>query len=85
MGLGEGVGLLEDHADLGPDLGGVHVVGVYVLIVIEDLAIDMGAGYQLVHPVEASKQGALPTAGGADERGDLVLFDAHCHVLDCPK
>ena len=73
--LGERVRLLEDHADPLAHLDRVDVGGVEVLAVVEDLALDRGAGDQVVHPVEAADQGGLAAARGADQRGDLVLAD----------
>ena len=47
-------------------------LAVDVLAVVEHLALDAGAGHEVVHPVQAAQHGGLAAARGADERGDLV-------------
>ena len=49
---GEGVRLLEDHADLAPQLVHVHGRREDILSVIFDLALDAHARDQIVHAVE---------------------------------
>ena len=80
--LRERVRFLEDHPDQLADLDRVDVGPVEVLAVVEELAVDFGAGDQVVHPVEAAQQGALAAARGTDQRGDVVAVDVHRHALD---
>src|SRR5205085_5852171 len=80
--LGEGVRLLEDHADAAPDLGGVDALAVDVVALVPDGAGDQGAGDEVVHPVEAPQDGALAAAGRADEGGDLVGGDVAADAGD---
>ena len=61
---------------------GSTLAGVDVLPVVGDLALDAGAGDQVVHPVEAAQHGRLAAAGRADQRGDLVLAEREVHVVD---
>jgi hypothetical protein len=79
--LRERVRLLEHHPDPAAHDDGVGVA-VDVLAVHGHLPFDPGVRDQLVHPVEAAEQRALPAAGGADERGDLVLRDVERDVLE---
>ena len=46
--------------------------------------MDAGTGDQVVHAVERAQQRALPAAGRADERGDLLSRDVHADPLDGP-
>ena len=46
---------------------------VEVVAVVADLALDAGAGDEVVHPVEAAQHRRLAAARGADEGGDLAL------------
>ena len=74
--LRERVRLLEDHADVGAHRDRVDALRVDVLAVVGHLALDPGAGDQVVHPVQAAQHGGLAAAGRADQRGDLVLAEA---------
>jgi hypothetical protein len=60
--LREGVRLLEHHADPPADLGGVDALAVDVVALVADRSFDPGAGYEVVHPVEAAEDGALAAA-----------------------
>src|SRR5690606_3495700 len=85
--LGEGVGLLEDHADVAPDGDGVHARTVDVLAVVGDPARDPGAGDEVVHPVDRSQHRGLAAAGGPDHRGDAVARHGQRHLahgVDAP-
>ncbi len=78
---GEGVGLLEDHADLAADHDRVDTLAVEVLPVDDDLALDVGARDDLVHAVERTEEGRLAAARGADEGGDRPGLDGDGDVL----
>ena len=45
------------------------------MAVVEDLALDPEARDRVVHPVEATKEGRLAAARGADQRRDLAAAD----------
>src|SRR5699024_8658511 len=70
---GEGVRLLEHHAYLFAQARYVHVFPIYVLAVIEHLALDAHARNQVVHAVERLEEGALAAAGWPDE-GCYAVF-----------
>ena len=53
---------LEDHADLAPYQGSINTRLVDVEIIKLDRALSVGVGDGLVHAVEATEHGALPTA-----------------------
>ena len=79
-GHGEGIGLLEHHADLLAQPGGVHAGVIDVLAGVVDLTLDADALHQVVHAVQGLQEGGLTAAGGADEGGDLVLRNLNIHV-----
>ncbi len=72
-GHGEGVRLLEHHADAAAQDGDLHLVLVDVHAVEPDIARDAAARHKVVHAVQGLQKGGLAAAGGADERGDLPL------------
>ena len=74
------VRLLEDHPDPAPHLDRVDVARVEILAVVEDLAVDLRAGHEVVHPVEAADQRALAAPARADEGGHGVLEDVDADV-----
>ena len=78
----ERVRALEDHADVAADLDRVDVLGVQVAAFEQHLALDVGAGDDLVHAVERAQHGRLAAAGRADEGGDLVRLDVQVDILD---
>src|ERR671914_468826 len=80
--LGERVRLLEDHPDALAHLDRVDLLRVEVFAVVEHPALDPRGGDEVVHPVEAADQGGLAAAGGADQRGDLVLADVEGDAAD---
>ena len=47
-----------------------------------DGALVAGVGLQIVHPVEAAKEGALAAARRTDESGHLVLWDREIDALE---
>ncbi|CAN3975603.1 sporulation transcription factor Spo0A, partial [Dysosmobacter welbionis] len=55
----EGIGLLEHHADLLAQPGGVHIGGVDVLPGVVDLPLNADARYQVIHPVQGLQKGGL--------------------------
>ena len=79
-GLGERVGLLEDHPDAAPDGGRRDVAPVQVHAAVAEVALHPGADDQVVHPVERAQHRGLAAAGRPDERGDLVLVDGQRDV-----
>ena len=80
--LGEGVGLLEHHADAGAQLHHVHRGGVDILAVELDPALDARARDGVVHPVEGAQEGRLAAARRADEGGDVLAADVDRDVVD---
>ena len=80
--LRERVRLLEDHPDQLADLDRVDLGPVEVLAVVEQLALDRGARDEVVHPVQAADQRALPAARGSDQGRHLALEDVHRDLLD---
>ena len=73
--LRERVRLLEHHPDQLAYLDGVDAGPVEVLAVVEDRAFDRRGRDQVVHPVEAADQGALPAARRPDQGRDAVVAD----------
>lgn len=67
--FGEGIGFLENHADMSPYRYGIDRGTVDVFGVKEHLALCRGAGYELVHSVEGPERRAFPAAGRADYGG----------------
>ena len=57
---GEGEG--KDHADPAPHLDRIHVLGVQILSVVEDLAVHRHAGDEVVHSIKSPEQRALPAS-----------------------
>ena len=72
---GEGVRPLEHHADVLAQGGDVDVFVVDVLAEDLDRAVGGDVPVAFVDSIEGAKQGGLPAAGGADQRGDDVGFD----------
>jgi hypothetical protein len=68
---GEGVGLLEHHADAAAQIGYIPAWGVYLLPPIGQGSSDFHPRNQVVHPVNGPQKGGLSAAGGADQGGDL--------------
>jgi hypothetical protein len=78
----ERVRALEHHPDLAADEHGVDARAVEVVAVDEHLAVDAGAGDDLVHAVERADEGRLAAAGGADQRRDRAGLDRERDTLD---
>jgi len=78
--LGEGVRLLEDHPDPPSNLHWIDVAAVEIAIVVQDRPTHLGAGNEVVHPVQAADERALPAPRRADERRDGVLVDVDRHT-----
>ena len=55
---------------------------VDVLAVEQDLAVERGAGHELVHAVEQPEERRLAAARRADERGDLAGLHHEVDVLE---
>ena len=81
-GHGKGIGLLEHHADAAAQVGDVLAGGIDVLSPVEQGAVDLHPGDQVVHPVDGPQEGGLAAAGGPDKGGDLVLRDLDADVLE---
>jgi len=70
-GLGEGVWLLEDHADVSAELDDV-VAGVEDVVAVDlDGALDAGRVDLVVHAVDPPQEGGFAAARWPDERGDF--------------
>jgi hypothetical protein len=69
---GERVGLLENHADLQPDVDRIDIALVDVLALVENRARERGTRDEFVEPVEGADERRLAAAGRADERGHRV-------------
>ncbi len=75
-GLGEGVGLLEDHADALAQFDDIDIGVVDIDAVDFDLAVgDARAVDEIVHAIEAAQEGRLAAAGRPDEGGDDLFLD----------
>ena len=48
---GKQVGLLPHHADLAAQLGHIHILAVHILAAEKQVALDLYAGHQILHPV----------------------------------
>src|SRR5215472_18690056 len=68
---------LEDHADLGAELGQVPAVAGNGVTVHEDLAL-----LDRLEPVDAADEGALARAGGPAHHHHLAGRDVEAHVLE---
>ena len=79
---GEGVGLLEDHADLPPQGADIHTGGEDVLALVVHLAGDLHAGDQVIHPVQGLEEGGLAAAGGPDQGRDALLRHGEGDVVE---
>ena len=80
---GEGIRLLENHADLPPQLVDVDLRGEDILPIVLDLALDAHARHEIVHAVERLEERRFAAAGGADEGRDAFFRDVHGHALEC--
>src|SRR5581483_6807907 len=60
------------HPDPPAHLHRIDPGGVDVLTVEQDLALGPGAGYDLMHPIEAAHEGGFAASRGPDDRGDHV-------------
>src|SRR5262249_34314700 len=79
---GEGVGLLEDHADVPANGNRVDSLAVDVLAAIADVTLEAETADEVVHAVEAAHEVALAAAGGADQGGDGVPLDRELGIAD---
>src|SRR4029450_13874174 len=78
----EGIGLLEDHADVAAHRDRIDLGVVDVLATEVDLTLEAEAAHQVVHAVEAAERGALPAARRTDEGRDGPLVDLHLDVAN---
>ncbi len=82
-GAGEGVGFLEDHADLAAEGDGVEGGGVDVEAFDLNGALgDFGAGDAVIHAVKAAQESGFAATGGADQGGDGVAWDGHGDAIE---
>ena len=79
---GEGIGALEDHTDLLPEVEEVGAGPVDVISVDEDLPRDPDVLDEIRHPVERPEEGRLAAARRPDEGGDPVLLDVQADALE---
>ena len=79
---GERRGALEHHPDPAPQLYGVHPLVVDVRSVEQHPSRHPAAFRQLVHPVEAAQEGALPASRRTDDGAHAVLRKHEGDVLD---
>ena len=77
---GEGVGLLEHHADALAQQVHVHAA-VNVLAVQRDAALDAAVGDEVVHAVERFQQRRFAAAGRPDERGDFAALNVEVDAV----
>ena len=80
-GHGEGIGLLEHHADLLAQPSDVQVLVKDVLPFEADVPLDMHPGDQVVHPVQGLQKGRLAAAGGAQYRYKFALTDREVYII----
>ena len=80
--LRERVGALEDHADPPAHGDGVDVPRLEIDVLVEDAALGPKARDDVVHPIQAADERALPAAGGPDDRGHHPPIDHEVHVPD---
>jgi hypothetical protein len=84
--LGEGIGLLEHHADAHAHFDRVDLGRKQVGVVRVKNNATAGvpvAGIQVVHAVEAAQQRRLAATRRPDQRGHAVVVDRHRHALQC--
>ena len=80
--LGEGIGLLEHHADAGAELHHIDLGVIDVLVVDHDLAGDTAGGDRVVHAVDGAQEGGLAAARRPDEGRDCAVRNVDRQVLD---
>ena len=77
---GEGIRLLEYHADLAAEAAHVRAGRVDVLPVERDTPLDLHTGDEVVHAVERFEERRLAAAGRADEGRDALFGDVHADI-----
>src|SRR5262245_12284117 len=78
----EGIGLLENHADITPHCHGIDALFVNVLAAIFHVAFEAKTANQIIHPVQATQDRAFATSRGADEGSDGVFLDWNVGVAN---
>ena len=86
-GLRERIGQLEHHADAATDLDRIHTEGIDVLVVIRQRPLHPGGAHQVVHAIQAAKEGTRPLLGAVDtevqiEPGQRLIFVARNGLLN---
>ena len=72
---GEGVCLLEDHANAAAQVSQLHLLRENILAPQPDISLDADIRHKVIHPVQGLQKGGFAAARGADEGRDL--FFAH--------
>jgi len=80
-GLREGVGFLENHSHSLAERRHVHVGGVDIFSVEENLSVHARVRDGVVHSVEAAEEGGFSAAGRSYERGDLPRLYIHVDIF----
>ena len=80
-GLGEGIVLLEDHADAFAE-GNDFDFGIVEAGAVEtDIATMADAVDEIVHAIEVAQEGGFAAAGGTDEGGDVIFGKGEVDVV----
>ncbi len=79
---GEGVRLLEHHANASADTYRVGILGIDVMTIQQHFPGGIRAGDDFVHPVQAAYQGGFAAAGRADHGGNHVTLERDADVLN---
>src|SRR5215469_11644767 len=79
--LGEGIGLLEHHADARAQLRDIEPVAEYVTAVEIDAAGNASPGDGVVHAIETAQKGRLAAPGRADQGEHLAPSDIESYFL----
>jgi len=81
-GLGEGIVFLEHHAHAAAEFLEVEILAVDVdAMDVNGTRGDARVGDAVVDAVDAADQGGLATAGGADESGDLAVWNIESDIV----
>ena len=76
------VRLLKHHANLRPKLHRVDALVIDVVAIEPDIAFDPRGRDHVVHAVQATKEGRLPTTRRPDERRYRLVLDVDVYILD---
>jgi len=84
-GFGEGIGLLKYHADTAAKGDHIHVRVVDVSIVEQHLSSCARIRDEVVHPVQAAQERALPTSRWPDKGRCLMFIELQGDILERKK